>query len=144
MQNTLNPSDSRSPLAYFRRLRLLDFLLADVISDVEVVARDLGLSVPMHRKLRRALDRLDCAGEVLETSAEDMPEHKGCGDVSGKVHRPGCEGSSDAERPPEATIVSIRRTLTMLAANWPQEYPDDAVEWLVFEEPGPQKVYAKN
>jgi hypothetical protein len=46
---------------------LLELLLSDATTDVEVVTRELGLRNEMLERLRRALDRLNCAQAVLET-----------------------------------------------------------------------------
>jgi hypothetical protein len=40
---------------------LLGILLTEAATDVAVVARGLGLKHEMQERLRRALDRLDCA-----------------------------------------------------------------------------------
>lgn len=44
---------------------LLELLLSDAATDVEVVTRELGLRNEMLERLRRALDRLTCAQAVL-------------------------------------------------------------------------------
>ncbi|SAK93084.1 hypothetical protein AWB79_06906 [Caballeronia hypogeia] len=44
---------------------LLGILLADAATDVEVVARELGLRDEMRERLRRALDRVECAQRIL-------------------------------------------------------------------------------
>ncbi|GAB5098077.1 hypothetical protein YK56LOC_37930 [Caballeronia sp. HLA56] len=53
-----------------RLLELLAVLVADVASDVEVVARELGLRDEMRERLRRALDRVGCAQAVLGAMRE--------------------------------------------------------------------------
>jgi hypothetical protein len=45
--------------------QLLELLLSDTATDVEVVTRELGLRNEMLERLRRALDRLACAQAVL-------------------------------------------------------------------------------
>ncbi|NYH26067.1 hypothetical protein [Paraburkholderia bryophila] len=46
---------------------LLGCVLADVVTDIEVAARDLQISDPNFVRLRRAMDRLSCAQPILET-----------------------------------------------------------------------------
>ena len=88
--------------------QLLKLLLLDAASDVEVVSRELGLPNEMHERLRRALDRLICAQEVL-----DAEQRSRLGLSSGEI--------------PE----QVGEALRLLAERWPQEYPDGAIEWLL-------------
>jgi hypothetical protein len=46
---------------------LLTLLLADTVTDLGVVSRELGLPAAMYERLRRALDRLAFAQRALES-----------------------------------------------------------------------------
>lgn len=92
---------------------LTRILLADAASDVEVVRREFGLSEEMVERLQRALDRLDCAQAIL-----DAEERSRLGTSAGEA----CEHVSEAVR--------------VLAGNWPQDYPEGAVEWLLVGDGG--------
>jgi hypothetical protein len=62
----------------------------------------------MLERLRRALDRLACAQSLLEAlRAESV-------------------GASDDE-----TGMRMRETVELLARRWPEDYPAEAVEWLL-------------
>jgi len=87
---------------------LLELLLSDVASDIEVVTRELGLRDEMFERLRRALDRLDCARAILEAEGRSR-----LGNSGGALR----EQTSEAER--------------VLAENWTQDYAEGAVEWLL-------------
>jgi hypothetical protein len=52
--------------------QLLELLLSDTATDVEVVTRELGLRNEMLERLRRALDRIDCAQRLLETVTREI------------------------------------------------------------------------
>ncbi|MDR5750209.1 MULTISPECIES: hypothetical protein [unclassified Caballeronia] len=112
--------------------------------DVEVVARELGLPDAMHARLRRTLDRLNCVQEILDAmAAHNMPGTEGRDVAAETTLRLGCPDSNDARRGHDAKMMHVRLALEMLAANWPQDYADDAVEWFVFDEQGQPEVYAK-
>jgi hypothetical protein len=69
MENNTNPIGAR-PHTGNHNLptslsRLIEVLLTDVTTDVELVARELCLREAMLERLRRALDRLECAHTVL-------------------------------------------------------------------------------
>ncbi|MDR5819303.1 hypothetical protein [Caballeronia sp. LZ043] len=86
---------------------LLAELLADIVIDVEVVARELNLRDAMRERLRRALDRLDCA-QAVSSSMRAM-----------------AAGIEEEEAVREAA-----HTVQMLAAEWPGDYPEEAAaEW---------------
>ena len=87
---------------------LIGFLLADASADVEVVRRELCLRDGMLDRLLRALDRLDCAQTILEAVG---------------TRRPGNDGG--------AVWKQVGEALRVLAANWPKDYPEGAVEWLL-------------
>ncbi|EDZ98880.1 hypothetical protein BH160DRAFT_5799 [Burkholderia sp. H160] len=87
---------------------LVGLLLADAVTDVEVVRRELGLSEQMVERLQRAVDKLGCAQTILEAMGGSRLANSG-GEYWGQV--------ADAVR--------------WLAGNWPQEYPEGAVEWLL-------------
>lgn len=92
---------------------LLELLLADVATDIDVVARELGLREEMLERLLRALDRMNCAQAILDAQRKRLL---------------GNSGGEAWEQTSEA--------LRVLAANWPQEYPEGAVEWLLVGNPG--------
>ncbi|SAK91617.1 hypothetical protein AWB78_04941 [Caballeronia calidae] len=98
--------------------QLLEFLIADAMTDIEVVAKELGLEDEMRDRLRRSLDELACAQTVVEAMrigfAVDAPD----------------DGSREEVNPME----SILRAMITLATRWPQNYGADAVEWLVLGE----------
>ncbi|EUC18392.1 hypothetical protein [Paraburkholderia hospita] len=87
---------------------LLELLLSDVATDVEVVTRELGLRNEMLERLRRALDRLDCAQAVLAAMSA------------------GSVGASDDE-----WALRMRDAVELLAREWPEDYPAGVVEWLL-------------
>jgi hypothetical protein len=87
----------------------------------------------MVARLRCALDRVNCAQEILETIVEDVPWSEKPRGLAGTTHPLRCHGSNDAGRSQAATVMRAQRALEVLAEKWPQAYPDDAVEWLIFE-----------
>lgn len=89
---------------------LLQNLLSDVATDVEVVTRELGLRNEMLERLRRAPDRMACAQSVLESMGTDCAEA-------------GADGAKAELR--------IREAVGLLAKEWPREYPAGPVEWQV-------------
>lgn len=91
-----------------RTKTLVGVLIADAVTDVEVVRRELGLSEEMVERLQRAMDRLDCAQAILDSEGR-----RRFGNNAGEHW----EQVGDAVR--------------LLAENWPQEYPEGAVEWLL-------------
>lgn len=98
-----------SGLAY----ELMGVLLSDVLLDVELVSRELGLTGAMSERLRRALDRLECVDSVLRT-----------------MRFAACSGEPDGAR--DAVKCAVKE----LAARWPREYPDNAPEWLMVGDMG--------
>jgi hypothetical protein len=54
-----------APISKLQPGLLLELLLSDVATDVEVVTRELGLRNEMLERLRRALDRVACAQSLL-------------------------------------------------------------------------------
>ncbi|RKT20436.1 hypothetical protein B0G69_3732 [Paraburkholderia sp. RAU2J] len=91
-----------------RQRQVLHLLLADATNDVEVVSRELSLRDEMRERLRRALDRMVCAQSVLESV--------------------GTDASATTTDAPEAEL-RMRETVELLAWQWPEDYPDGAVEW---------------
>ncbi|MBB5503204.1 hypothetical protein HDG37_007443 [Paraburkholderia sp. MM5384-R2] len=89
---------------------LVGMLLADAVTDVEVVRRELGLREEMVERHQRAMDRLDCAQAILDSEG---------GSRLGNSVREYWGQTGDAVR--------------LLAGNWPQEYPVGAVEWLLLD-----------
>lgn len=86
-------------------------LLADAAVDVELVSRDLGPTEVMSRRLRRALDRLECVAAVVDAI------------------RPASGGYESAE-----VLDAARCAVGELAARWPRDYPTGAVEWVMLAE----------
>lgn len=87
---------------------LIGLLLADAFSDVEVIRRELCLGEQMIERLRRALDRLNCAQSVLEAAGTRQ------------------RGNSRSE-----VWKRVSEAVRVLAENWAQDYPEGAVEWLL-------------
>ncbi|MFM0656082.1 hypothetical protein [Paraburkholderia sediminicola] len=108
---------------------LLELLLSDAATDVEVVTRELGLPNEMVERLRRALDRLTCAQTVLAaTSAGSMS--KAIGRLFHYRWKRGDEGTilclvllgevkSDAEH---AGVLLEHRGIHFLYDSSPDEY----------------------
>lgn len=92
---------------------LLELLLSDVATDIEVVARVLGLRDEMLERMRRALDRLNCAQTILDAQRKRLL---------------GSSGDEIWEQVSEAVRV--------LAGDWPHDYPEGAVEWLTVRDGG--------
>jgi hypothetical protein len=91
---------------------LLELLLADVVTHVEVVRRELSLSEAMVERLQRAVDRLHCAQAILEAEGRRR------------------FGNSDGEH-----WTQLGEAVRLLAESWPQEYPEGAVEWRLLGTP---------
>lgn len=108
---------------------LLGILLADAAVDAEVVARELELSDATRERLRRSLDRIVCAQSVLEAMRELLgPEREPAGKCgSGQTNR---DNDGDHSL---GTKARVRGAVELLAEGWSQDYPDGAVEWLLFE-----------
>jgi hypothetical protein len=75
----------------------------------------------MLERLRRALDRLNCALSVLEAVGGRW--------VAGTLERGGSEGLDDAGCVGDAALGHVQNAMKLLAEGWPQDYPDEAVEW---------------
>jgi hypothetical protein len=114
-------------------LQLLDFLLSDAATDVVVVARERGLRDEMVARLRCALDRVNCAQEILEAIVEDVPGSEKPGGLAETAHPLDCHGSNVTGRRQERTKARVRSAFELLRNSWPPNYPDEAVEWLIFE-----------
>jgi hypothetical protein len=104
----IGPDGSLAPTSPLPSGALLELLLSDIATDMEVVARESDLRDAMRERLRRALDRLICAQAVVE---------------AGGSSRLGNNGGEVWERVSEAVRV--------LTGIWPQDYPKGAVEWLL-------------
>ena len=136
MHTSSNSGGSRSPRTSPpspQLLQLLDFLLSDAATDVAVVARELGLRDEMVARLRCALDRITCAQEIVEAIVEDVRGSEKGGCLGGTGHSLGCHGSNVAGRRQERTKARVRSAFELLRNGWPRNYPDEAVEWLIFE-----------
>jgi hypothetical protein len=105
-----------------RSVQLLQILLADAATDVEVVTRELGLRHEMLERLRRGLDRLNCAQSVLAAVSEGWVATTISGDSDG-LKNAGCDAEGALER--------VLNAMKLLAEGWPQNYPEGAVEWNV-------------
>ena len=97
------PSPRADPLG-----RLLELLLSDVATDIEVAARELGLRDEMLERLRRALEWLHCAQALVEAQRKCL-----LGSSSGEIWE------------------QVGEAVRVLAENWPQDYPEGAGEWLL-------------
>ncbi|MFM0232884.1 hypothetical protein [Paraburkholderia sediminicola] len=97
-------------------VELLSILLADVANDVEVAARDAGVSDPSFVRLRRAMDRVGCAQSVLETM---------------RAGSAGAECDETAKCAGVEVRMRMREAVELLARGWPEDYPPGAVEWLM-------------
>lgn len=95
--------------------QLLQMLLVDIHSDVELVTREPGLHAEMRERLRRALDRISCGQSVLES-------------VGGRLVE---EAIGNGRCDEAAAMEHVRRAVGLLAEEWPKDYPASAVEWLV-------------
>lgn len=80
-------------------------LVDGLITDVEVVRRELSLSEAMVERLQRAVDRLHCAQAIQ--------------DAEGRRRF----GNSDGER-----WEQVGDAVRLLAESWPQGHPGGAVE----------------
>ena len=111
----VTPRQCGLALTYIEReaVELLSILLADAATNIEVAARDAGISDASFVRLRRAMDRVGCAQSVLETM---------------KVERVESRGDETAPR------VRMREAVELLARVWPQDYPAGAVEFEILRE----------
>lgn len=99
--------------------QLLDLLLTDAMTDIDVVARALALQDAMRDRLRRSLDRLVCAQSVAETLCRRFV----------------VDASDDGGRDEISPMESVLRAMETLAGEWPADYGANAVEWLLLSEP---------
>jgi hypothetical protein len=113
----LHASENKFAPTYIERkaVELLSILLADVVTDAEVAARDLQISDASFARLRRATDRVACAQSVLETMSE----------IAGKTA--GVAGTSPTGSEAERDLGTIRTAamraeVELLAREWPDEY----------------------
>jgi hypothetical protein len=110
---------------------LLELLLSDAATDVEVVTRELGLRNEMLERLQRALDRMACAQAVLETVREIAAT--GCSQRQLRADGDNVDGERVATARVNAVRV-MRAAVGLLAREWPDDYPVGAVEWRMLEE----------
>jgi hypothetical protein len=115
-------------------VELVEVLLTDAAADFQVVARELGLKDEMRERLRRALDRVECARGVLETvrevsgseeAWEELPTERGA--------RGSANGEPQEDYENDNPIDAKERAwgaMELLAEEWPQDYPEGAIEWL--------------
>jgi hypothetical protein len=113
------PSQPKRPDVTQTLLELLSFVLSDAESDISVAARDLGLLDANYVRLRRAQDRVECAQRLLETMRQ----------VVSKPMRRAAQADSEDEK----SLGAIASAMELLAREWPEEYPAEAVEWLIVE-----------
>ncbi|MGF6607807.1 hypothetical protein OKW45_002707 [Paraburkholderia sp. WSM4175] len=111
----LPPRQGELALTYSGReaVELLSILLADAVTDIEVAARDAGISDASFVRLRRAMDRVACAQAVLKTMGAESV---------------GASGEETAHR-----VLRVREAVELLARGWPEDYPTGAVEWVALE-----------
>ncbi|OAJ60770.1 hypothetical protein A6V36_02990 [Paraburkholderia ginsengiterrae] len=112
----LPPRQGELALTYIGReaVELLSILLADTLTDIEVAARDAGISDASFVRQRRATDRVACVQSVLETM---------------KVERVGASDDEGALR----MRMRVRGAVDLLTRGWPEDYPAGAVEWLLLQ-----------
>lgn len=110
----LPPRQCELALTYIEHeaVELLSILLADAATDIEVAARDAGISDASFVRVRRAMDRVACAQSVLETMRVERVETRGDETVVG---------------------VRMRDAVELLAKGWPEDYPAGAVEWRLLQ-----------
>jgi hypothetical protein len=143
MENKSDKLNTAGPAAVFCNLPsplrdLLQVLLTDVATDVGLVARELSLHDAMLDRLQCALDKLQCAGSVLEAMAGIMPEKPFEGTFNDAIDdATRREGLVPIDPPKVGAAESAWRSLELLAENWPRDYPEDAVEWLLFKDKWP-------
>jgi hypothetical protein len=131
------PNGSFAGGAAARLVELVEVLLADTACDVEVVARELQLRDAMRELLRRALDRMVCAQGVLEAMREAAVTQSGRKPRDVSAEGGGCGGgdvgaSEDHGRDDALDAMErVRGAVELLAGEWPQDYPEGAVEWLI-------------
>jgi hypothetical protein len=89
-------------------------LLELLLSDVEVVARELGLRDEMLERLLCALDRLNCAQAILDARRKRLLGSN-CNDE---------------------VLERMNEAVRVLAGNRPKDYPDGAVDWLPVKDGG--------
>ncbi len=114
----------------------MESLLADVASDVEVVTRERGLKDEMRERLRRALNRVECARGVLgavrenagsEGAWKELPTERGArGSANGEPH-------GDYENDDSIGEKASLECDGIARKEWPQDYPEGAVEWHILE-----------
>lgn len=105
---------------------LLDLDLADAVPDIEVAARDMQISDSSFIRLHRAMDRVACAQTLLESVSEIAGT---TADAAGTSLT-----GSEAERDLGTIATAMREAVELLAREWPEDYPDGAVEWLMAEQ----------
>ncbi|MFL9922054.1 hypothetical protein PQR75_43500 [Paraburkholderia fungorum] len=102
---TFNPNDKyfgrKSAVTHTEKLLadLLTCVLTDAFTDIDVAARDAGISDASFERLRRAMDRLACAQAVLEAMGM---------------------GSMDVSDGDFALRVQMREAVELLARGWPE------------------------
>lgn len=123
-------------------VELLSILLADVVSDIEIVARDTRIPDASFIRCRRALDRVACAQAVLEAMRKNArcSLAEGTGDMlvdampgmgrmaSWGIRPPAMRVAQDTVHAVEAN-AEIRTAVELLAKGWPEDYPAGAAEW---------------
>ncbi|WP_143327978.1 hypothetical protein [Caballeronia pedi] len=111
--------DRRSPGEAAARVgQVFNLLLADAMTDIDVVARELHLGDEMRDRLQRSNDRLICAQSIVEVLVRGL--------ISG--------ASRDGVRDEVDPMESVMAAMETLALEWPTDYGADAVEWLVLGE----------
>jgi len=94
-------------------VELLTILLTDVATDIEVAARDAGISDASFVRLRRVMDRVACVQSVLEAM----------GMRSVGTSNVGVESDESLKQ------AAMRGAMDLLVREWPEDYPTGAVEW---------------
>jgi hypothetical protein len=132
-----NPVPRRTHELALKLAALLENLLSDAATDVEVVAREFALKDAMRERLRRALDRVDCAQGVLEAMREFAGSEGARKDLRAERRGRGSgDGESHGGYENDDSIDAKRRAwnaMELLSEEWPKDYPEGAVEWLILE-----------
>lgn len=114
-------------------VELVETLLTDAAADVEVVARELGLKDEMRERLRRALDRSECARRVLGAVREVAGSEGAWKELLPKrCGRDSADGEPNGNYENDEPIDANERAwgaIELLAKEWPQDYPEGAAEW---------------
>lgn len=117
------PDDRKGEVVAGQCLELLSVFLTDAESDIGIAALDNKITDTNFIRLRRARDRVTAAQRLLETM-------RGVGCNEGGAAASPNQGDRDLG----AIAAAMREAVELLAKEWPEDYPDGAVEWLMAEQ----------